>query len=467
MRPEFGASSVTLPVPPAVEATDLVVRLGQRNVLRGVSLALAPGERVAIVGPNGAGKTTLLRTLAGLLQPRRGRIGFRGGKGPEDPVARNGLGFLGHRPPLYPHLTARENLTFAARLHGVPDAGERARTALETVGLAADANRLVRDYSRGMQQRLGLALAMLPEVDVLLLDEPDASLDAAGVRHLPSMLDALAPHAAVLFSTHDERVAHALGARIVRLEAGRLTAATEKPAPLKLRGSGTRPRPPSFARAVGAMIAKDARVEWRAREQVPTLLMFTLLAAVVFDMAFIAALGSEVAAVAVGVLWISVLLAATLAGTRLFTTEFERGTLDGLLVAPVDPSGIYLAKFLLLALETAFVGVAQLVFLSLLLNVSLFQATTVGAVILASAAINAILALQSALVVSARAREMLMPLLAIPPAVPVLLAGVAITLGALEVTPAGQQGAWFGLLAVITVVFLTLGAVLYPHAARA
>jgi len=446
-------------------ADNLAVRLGQRNVLRGVSLSLAPGERLAVVGPNGAGKTTLIRALAGLIRPRRGHVSLRGGRGPDEPATRAGLGFLGHRPSLYPHLSARENLAFAARLHGPTDAA-RIESALEVVGLAADANRLVRDFSRGMQQRLGLALALLPEPDVVLLDEPDASLDAAGVDDLPVMIDALAPRAAVLFSTHDERVAHALGARIVRLRAGRLTTVTEKPAPLKLRGSGTRPRPPGFARAVGAMIAKDARVEWRAREQVPTLLMFTLLAAVVFDMAFIAALGSEVAAVAVGVLWISVLLAATLAGTRLFATEYERGTLDGLLVAPVDPSGIYLAKFALLALETAFVGVAQLVFLSLLLNVSLFQATTVGAVALASAAISAILALQSSLVVNARAREMLMPLLAIPPAVPVLLAGVGITLGALEVTPAGQQGAWFGLLAVVTVVFLALGTVLYPHAAR-
>ena len=446
-----------------------MVRLGQRQVLRGVSLSLAPGERVAVVGPNGAGKTTLLRALAGLLRPRGGRVSLRGDAGPEDPASRAGLGYLGHRPSLYPHLSARENLAFAARLHGAADVAARIGVALETVGLASDANRLVRDYSRGMQQRLGIALALLPEPDVVLLDEPDASLDAAGVDDLPAMLDALAPRAAVLFSTHDERVARALGARIVRLQAGRLM---DDPRAASAAHSSTirlppPPRPPGFARAVWAMIAKDARIEWRAREQVPTLLMFTLLAAVVFDMAFIAALGSEVAAVAVGVLWISVLLAATLAGTRLFATEHERGTLDGLLVAPVDPSGIYLAKFALLALETAFVGVAQLVFLSLLLNVSLFQASTIGAVLLAAAAISAILALQSSLVVNARAREMLMPLLAIPPAVPVLLAGVGITLGALEVTPAGQQGAWFGLLAVVTVVFLTLGTVLYPQAARA
>ena len=458
----------TRPTSPAIAADDLYVRLGQRNVLRGVSLAMAPGERVAVVGPNGAGKTTLLRALAGLLRPRRGRVALRGSQSPEDSAARGGLGFLGHRPPLYPHLTARENLAFAARLQGVPEGAERIQGALVTVGLAADANRLVRDFSRGMQQRLGLALALLAEPDVVLLDEPDASLDSAGVGDLPGMLNALAPHAAVLFSTHDERVAHALGARIVRLQAGRLTDDPRNepdPVPPAARAQ-SRPRPPGFGRAVWAMIAKDARVEWRAREQVPTLLMFTLLAAVVFDMAFIAALGSEVAAVAVGVLWISVLLAATLAGTRLFATEFERGTLDGLLVAPVDPSGIYLAKFTLLALETAFVGIAQLVFLSLLLNVSLFQASTIGAVVLTAAAISAILALQSSLVVSARAREMLMPLLAIPPAVPVLLAGVGISLGALEVTPAGQLGAWFGLLAVVTVVFLALGTVLYPHAAR-
>ncbi len=451
---------------PAIAANDLVVRLGRRDILRGVSLSLAPGERLAVVGPNGAGKTTLLRALAGLLRPRRGQISLRGGRGPDDPASRRGLGVLGHRPHLYPHLTARENLAFAARLHGVPEAAERVRTALRTVGLTADANRLVRDYSSGMQQRLGLGVALLPEPDVLLLDEPDASLDEAGVRDLPAMLDSLAPRAAVLFSTHDERVAHALGARVARLKAGRLTGAQHEPPLDQPQRTDTRPRSPGFARATWAMIAKDARVEWRAREQVPTLLLFTLLAAVVFDMAFIAVLGTQAASVAVGVLWTSVLLAATLGGTRLFATEYERGSLDGLLVAPIDPSSIYLAKFVALALETMFVGVAQLIFLSLLLNVSLFQALTVAAVVLAAAAISAVMALQSALVVSARAREMLMPLLAIPPAIPVLLAGVGITLGALEVTPAGQQGAWFGLLTVITVVFLSLGMVLYPHAAR-
>ena len=452
---------------PAIAATDLVVRLGRRDVLRGVSLSLAPGERLAVVGPNGAGKTTLLRALAGLLRPRRGLVSLRGGRGPDDPAARCGLGVLGHRPHLYPHLTARENLAFAARLHGIPEAAERVGVALRTVGLTADANRLVRDYSSGMQQRLGLAVALLPKPDILLLDEPDASLDAAGMRDLPTMLDTLAPRAALLFSTHDERVAHALGARIARLVAGRLN--DEPGEPTAASGSPeeiARRQPPNFMQAVGAMIAKDARVEWRAREQVPTLLMFTLLAAVVFDMAFIAVLGSQAAGVAAGILWTSVLLAATLGGTRLFATEYERGTLDGLLVAPIDPSGIYLAKFVALALETMFVGVAQLVFLSLLLNISLFQGSTVAAVVLAAAAISAVLALQSALVVSARAREVLMPLLAIPPVIPVLLAGVGITLGTLEVTPAGQQGAWFGLLAVITVVFLSLGIVLYPHAAR-
>ena len=429
---------------PAIAAYGVGVRLGQRNVLRGVSLALAPGERVAIVGPNGAGKTTLLRALAGLLRPRRGDICLRGGRGPEDPASRGGLGFLGHRPPLYPHLTARENLTFAARLQGVPDASQRVQSSLETVGLSVDANRLVRDYSRGMQQRLGLAMALLPEPDVLLLDEPDASLDAAGVRDLPAMIDALAPRAALLFSTHDERVAHALGARIARLEAGRLTNDPHKPPAPKSQSIGTGPRPPSFARAVWAMIAKDARVEWRAREQVPTLLMFTLLAAVVFDMAFIAALGSEVAAVAVGGRWVSVLLAATLAGTRLFASRVRarntgrtagraRGSERDLSRQVRTPGGGDGVR------RRCATGVSEPA-----LNVSLGQATTVGAVVLASGAISAVLALQSALVVSARAREMLMPLLAIPPSVPVLLAGVASRLERSRVTPAGQQGAWFG-----------------------
>ncbi len=451
--------------PPAIDITGLRVRLGGREVLRGVSLALAPGARVAVVGPNGAGKTTLLRAAAGLVRPRAGAVRFHGGAAG---AAAASFGFLGHRPHVYPYLTARENLAFAARLYGLADAQQRIDASLHTVGLAADAERLPREYSRGMLQRLGLAAALLPEPAVVLLDEPDASLDRAGLRGLPAMLDALAPGAAVLFSTHDEHVARSLNARVVHMRRGRLDAppaAAPAVEPAAAANPPARPRR-GFAAAAAVLIAKDLRVEWRAREQAPTMLVFALLAALVFDMAFIAVLHTEAAAVAAGVLWASLVLAATLGGVRLFASEHDRGTLDGLLVAPIDPSSIYAAKLAVLTLETAFVGLVQLGFVSLLLNVPLLQGVTVGAVLLASAGMSAVVALQSALVVNARAREVLLPLLALPLSFPILLAGVGLTLGALQVTPDAAQGPWFGLLAAAGGVSLSLGVVLYPFAAR-
>ena len=137
---------------------------GERVVLRDVSVEVPAGATLAVFGANGAGKTTLLRILAGLLRPHAGRRRVDGR-----------VGLVAHDPLLYRDLTARENLRFHARLHGVAES--RIGELLERVQMAGRADEPVRLLSRGMVQRVAICRAVLHEPDVLLLDEPYANLD--------------------------------------------------------------------------------------------------------------------------------------------------------------------------------------------------------------------------------------------------------------------------------------------------
>ena len=158
----------------ALNIDHLTLRRGSQTILRDVTLEISAGERVAIVGPNGSGKTTLLRALAGLIQPTRGDIWIDGIlKTPANVGIKSRIGYVGHSPHLYPHLTAHENLLFLARLFEIPDHRERIAVTLDAIGLSAQADRLVREFSRGMQQRLALGAAMLHNPLVLLLIIPD------------------------------------------------------------------------------------------------------------------------------------------------------------------------------------------------------------------------------------------------------------------------------------------------------
>jgi heme exporter protein A len=165
----------------AIELADLGRAYGERVALAGVSLSVAEGQTLAVFGANGAGKTTLLRILATLLRPHQGTASVLGHALPREGWAVRGkVGFLGHDPLLYRDLTARENLRFHARLHGVAFA--RVEELLGAVGMARRADDPVHTYSRGMVQRVAVCRAVLHSPSLLLLDEPLAGLDpgAAG-----------------------------------------------------------------------------------------------------------------------------------------------------------------------------------------------------------------------------------------------------------------------------------------------
>ena len=451
--------------PPALSLNQLTVGFGRRHVLRGVSLSLRAGERVALLGPNGAGKTTLLHTLATLQPP----LGGQAQVGGADVVrrkreARRHLGYVGHTPHMVGHLTSRENLAFLAALYGVASAESRVGESLEVVGLTPMADRRARELSRGQLQRLSLAAAALHRPSVLLLDEPDASLDRDGVRALPAMLNALCPDSAVLMSTHDPDVAAQVAGRRAIVDHGRVSEPDDSAPAAQTRRTPTGSMSVSFRATAWALLRRDALVEWRAREQGPALLAFTLLVTVLFDMAFVIPAAADAPAVAAGVAWSTLLLAASVAGVRLFGAERDANTLTCLRLAPIDQSAVFVAKYAVLTAQVLAVGLVQLVLLSALLDLQLIQGGMLASLGLVTIALSALTAMQSALALHSRAREVLMPLLTIPLAIPVMLAGIGATLETLQGAPAAGAAPWFGLLAVVAAVFLSLSIMLYPHA---
>ena len=206
--------------PPAVTLEGCSKRFGERLALRKATLAVAPGETVVLLGPNGAGKSTLLRLAAGLLRPTAGHARIDGVDAVDAPRAmRAGMAYAGHRSQLYRGLTARENLALHARLHG------RALdldAALAAVGLADRADERIDGFSRGMLQRLALARATAHDPVLLLLDEPASGLDADGRALLDGALMDGHGRRTQLVASHDADLPARLGARAVRLDAGRL-----------------------------------------------------------------------------------------------------------------------------------------------------------------------------------------------------------------------------------------------------
>jgi heme exporter protein A len=171
----------------AVELDGLARRYGERPALDGVTLTLGTGQTLAVLGRNGAGKSTLLAVLATLLRPHAGRVRVLGHVLPDDGWAVRGrIGLMSHDPLLYRDLTARENLAFHARLHGVD--GERTETLLDLVAMTSRADEPVRNLSRGMAQRIAACRAVLHDPELLLLDEPTAHLDPSAVALLAPLV---------------------------------------------------------------------------------------------------------------------------------------------------------------------------------------------------------------------------------------------------------------------------------------
>jgi ABC-type multidrug transport system ATPase subunit len=195
-----------LPGGAGIRANLVAKRYGEHEALKGVSFEAAPGERLAIIGPNGAGKTTLLQILAGALQADAGE------------VSADATGWVPQRPALYSKLSVAENLRLFARLEKVADVERTVRTMLELTAL--DAHDEAGTLSGGNRQRLNIAIGLLGDPPVLLLDEPSAALDPRQRERLWAFVGAL--DATVVYSTHDVGEAERYADRVLVLADGEL-----------------------------------------------------------------------------------------------------------------------------------------------------------------------------------------------------------------------------------------------------
>ena len=190
--------------------------------LRNVELSAAPGACLALIGRNGAGKTTLLRTIAGFSRPGKGKITIFGNS-PRDTETRRLMGFIGHGISVYDELSALENLTLFGKLYGLADPKKTALEWLERTGLDRVKDGLVREFSRGMRQRLAVARAFLHGPKVLLLDEPFTALDDRAIAVLQRLLrEALAEGKTIVMSTHQLREALELATHVALLNRGQV-----------------------------------------------------------------------------------------------------------------------------------------------------------------------------------------------------------------------------------------------------
>ncbi len=213
-----------MPTEPALEYLDATRSRDGRLVLAGVSLVIEPGALVALLGANGAGKSTLLAMAAGVLAPEAGSVRVFG----RDPLRaardlRCRVGWLPDPVPLYPELRVREQLAASARLRGLAAgaATRAAEAAIDRVGLAALANRLCGQLSRGESQRVGIAQAIAHGPELLLLDEPSAGLDPMQQARLADLLAGLRGAMTIVHATH-HLIEAAIADRIVILDRGRI-----------------------------------------------------------------------------------------------------------------------------------------------------------------------------------------------------------------------------------------------------
>ncbi len=198
----------------ALRAEALSKAYGTRRALEDVSFSAAPGELLAIIGPNGAGKTTLLQILAGALAPTTGSVS----------LDRGDVGWVPQQPAVYSKLSVRENLRLFARLEKVADVDATVEQMLDQAGLSDRAGDPVGTLSGGNQQRVNIAVGLLGDPDVLLLDEPSSSLDPRQRERLWEFVSALARDGGttVVYSTHNVAEAERYADRLLVLADGEL-----------------------------------------------------------------------------------------------------------------------------------------------------------------------------------------------------------------------------------------------------
>lgn len=216
------------PAPAAISIRGLTKRFGSKVAVDNIYLDVPEGSFFGLVGPNGAGKSTTLSMTTGLLRPDAGEAWIAGKNSWLDPVeAKQNIGVLPENLRLFERLSGREMLEYLGRMRSMETAVVTSRSGelLDVLGLEADANKLVTDYSTGMRKKIGLAAALLHAPRVLFLDEPFESVDPISVRAIRTVLEQYtASGATIVFSSHVMPIVEELCDRVAVMNAGRLVA---------------------------------------------------------------------------------------------------------------------------------------------------------------------------------------------------------------------------------------------------
>ena len=214
--------------PTWIEIATLSKSYGELRALNELSMTIGQGEVYGFLGPNGAGKTTTLRILMGTLVPSSGHARIRGLDCVKDRVeVKRQVGYVPDVPVFYDYLKGWELLRFVGQMHGIEDAllAERARLLLRELSLADAADDFVTNYSLGMRKKMGLALALIHDPEVLILDEPTTGLDPIAMRQVQALIQSYSESGrTVLLSTHVLEMAQRLCHRVAIVHRGRLVA---------------------------------------------------------------------------------------------------------------------------------------------------------------------------------------------------------------------------------------------------
>jgi heme ABC exporter ATP-binding subunit CcmA/heme exporter protein CcmB len=509
-----------------IDVHALTKSFGPRQALAGVDLHIAPGECIVLCGPNGAGKTTLLRILATLARPTSGVVRIAG----LDPVkagadVRQQIGFLSHHTLLYDDLTAEQNLAFYARMYALSDAQARIDELLERVGLSARRHDLVRTYSRGMQQRLAVARAVLHRPPMVLLDEPYTGLDPLAADALTALLtDLTGEGCTLLLTSHNLQSDVTMNRRAVVLNRGRivydapytdaatfpalyrelvkesriknqesanqrsaisnqpsavsieqLAASNQQPASsiqhpvssiehpaTSIQQPTTHNPQPAFLRQVWAIVAKDIAAELHTREIFSAMFVFAVLALLIFSFT-LDLRGALAQAAAPGVLWATIAFAGTLGLSRSMAREQQTGGIEGLLLAPVDRAALFFGKALGNLMLMLAVEVVLIPLAMVMFNVGLLRGSVLLTALLGTVAYAAVGTLLAAIAVNTRAREVMLPILLLPLLTPLLIAAVKATGALLEGATWAEIGGWGQILVVYNLVIIAVALLTFGY----
>ncbi|MEH7120538.1 ABC transporter ATP-binding protein [Neobacillus vireti] len=207
-----------------IELKKLTKQADNKLILRGVDLSIKKGETIAILGPNGAGKSTLLKVLATLIKPTSGHVLINGLELRKNQIEiKKLLGYLPHSSLLYDHYSPLENLVFFGNIYGVQDVEQKARKLVKDVELSFFLNEPVKNFSRGMIQRIAIARAIIHDPEILLLDEPHTGLDQGAISILNNVILSMKDKGTTtLMVTHDFKQAAEICDRVIIVKNGKI-----------------------------------------------------------------------------------------------------------------------------------------------------------------------------------------------------------------------------------------------------